>query len=110
MNVLQLSAMKGGWFVGDFMPTAYSTKAFEVSLKVHPKGERWPHHYHTKATEINLVVRGWMTLQGRELNAGDIFVLAPYEIADPVFHTDCEIVCVKTPSVPDDKVVFEVKA
>ena len=31
--------MKGGWFVGDFLPTAFKTKNFEVSYKLHKKNE-----------------------------------------------------------------------
>lgn len=110
MIVQKLADMKGGWFVGDFLPTAYPTKGFEVSFKAHKEGENWPTHYHERATEINLLVRGNMSIQDRSLSAGDIFTLAPYEIADPVFHTDCEVVCVKVPSVPDDKVVVERKS
>lgn len=104
MKQFKYTDMKGGWFIGDFSPSAYQTKRFEVSLKVHPKGEQWPAHYHEHLTEVNLLVRGRMTLQGKELNEGDIFVLEPGEIADPAFHEDCEIVCVKVPSVPGDKV------
>jgi hypothetical protein len=49
-----------------------------------------------------------MTLQNKLLTSGDIFTLNPFEIADPTFHTDCEIVCIKTPSV-NDKISFEIK-
>jgi hypothetical protein len=58
-------------------------------------------------TETNLIVSGRMVLQGREMRAGDIFVLAPYEVADPTFLEDCQIVCVKVPGdAGNDKVVF----
>lgn len=107
MQVLRIEDMKGGWFVGDFEPTAYKTKDFEVSYKVHQKGEHWDHHYHEKITEINLLTFGKMKIHGRELTTGDIFILHPYEIADPIFLEDCCIVCIKTPSVPDDKVVVK---
>ena len=40
------------------------------------------------------------------IEPGDIFVLEPKEIADPIFHEDCKIVCVKKPSIIGDK--FEV--
>lgn len=105
MIIQKLSDMKGGWFVGDFFPTAYLSKEVEVSYKVHTKGSPWPTHYHRVATEINLLVRGQMVLQRKELKTGDIFTLLPFEIADPIFITDCEIVCVKVPSVRDDKVI-----
>ena len=52
MKVNRIENMKGGWFVGNFEPTAYKTSKFEVSYKVHPKGEKWDFHYHTKVTEI----------------------------------------------------------
>ncbi len=93
--------MVGGWFVGNFEPTAYKTKDFEVSYKLHPKGQEWDVHYHTDVTEINYVIRGKMILQGKTLKTGDIFILEPYEIADPNFIEDTEIICVKTPSIND---------
>ena len=47
------------------------------------------------------MVRGNMILQGKELKTGDVFILEPYEIADPEFLEDTEIICVKTPSLND---------
>ena len=98
-----METMKGGWFIGNFEPTAHKTNDFEVSIKLHPQGEKWDVHYHKIAREINAIISGNMTLQNTHLHAGDIFVLEPGEIADPIFHTDCTIVCVKTPSVLNDK-------
>ena len=105
MRVDRIEDMKGGWFVGNFEPTAYKTNEFEVSYKVHPKGEKWDFHYHTEVTEINYLVKGTMTLQGQMVMSGDIFTLEAYEIANAEFLTDCEIVCVKTPSA-NDKISF----
>ena len=105
MKVDRIENMKGGWFVGNFEPSAYKTSDFEVSYKLHPAGEKWDYHYHTEVTEINYLVKGTMTLQGQMLMSGDIFTLEPYEIANPEFLTDCEIVCVKTPSA-NDKISF----
>jgi len=106
MQILKLEDMKGGWFIGDFEPTAHKTKDFEVSYKVHKQGEQWDHHYHRCITEINLLASGRMIMHGKELNGGDIFILKPYEVADPIFLQDCYIVCVKTPSIPNDKVII----
>jgi hypothetical protein len=44
-----------------------------------------------------------MIIQGRELNSGDVFVFEKNEIADPIFLEDCTVVCVKVPSLPNDK-------
>lgn len=103
MKTYKLKDMKGGWFIGDFEPTAYSTPDFEVSYRTHPKGEKWDVHYHKIGTEINLLVSGRMSLQDKILLSGDIFILYPYEIADPIFIEDCVVLCIKTPSAPGDK-------
>lgn len=104
MKIYNFSSMKGGWFIGNFEPTAYKTENFEVSYKIHPKGESWDLHYHEKITEINLLVKGKMIMQNKILEAGDIFVVEPYEISDPKFIEECHIVCVKTPGITMDKI------
>lgn len=106
MKIFDPNIMMRGWYVGDFEPTAYRTKDFEVSVMTHRKGESWPAHYHEKSTEINYLLEGNMTLQGRYMEAPTIFVLEPGEIADPTFHTDVKLVVIKTPSAPGDKVII----
>jgi FkbM family methyltransferase len=101
MKLYRIEDMKGGWFVGNFEPTIFKTKECEVSYKVHKKGEIWDIHYHDVCTEINLLIRGEMIMQNKTLKPGDIFVLEPFEIADPTFLEDCEIICVKVPSIND---------
>ena len=103
MKRYRIEDMKGGWFVGDFEPTAYKTQAAEVCLKYHPEGEVWPTHYHAVATEINVLVRGSMRLNGDLLGEGDVFVIDPGEVAAPEFLSDCEIIVVKVPSLTNDK-------
>lgn len=94
-----------GWFIGNFEPSAFKTDAFEVCLKKHPKGETWPKHYHKIATEINYLIRGKMNIQGITFEAGDVFILEPYDVADPDFLEDCELIVVKVPFVKDDYVI-----
>lgn len=103
MKHFHFANMIGGWFVGDFNPTAYRTCVAEVCYKHHHAGERWPTHFHAVATEVNLLVRGSMRMNGTELRPGDIFVLDPGEPATPEFLEDCELVVVKVPSVRGDK-------
>ena len=107
MEVYKYKDMKGGWFIGNFEPTIVKTKDFEVAYNNHPKGQNWPAHYHKKGTEITLLIRGKMEIQDIILNSGDIFVLKPYEIANPIFLEDCEVMIIKIPSVPGDK--FNIK-
>jgi len=107
MQVKRIEDMKGGWFIGNFDPTVLHTPDFEIGYKFHPKGEKWDVHYHKRAIEITYLVRGKMMIQGRELTSGDIFTILPYEVADPIFLEDCEVVIVKTPSVVGDKYTVE---
>jgi len=107
MHVHKMLDMKGGWFIGNFSPAVLKTSEFEVCYKEHKKGEQWETHFHKLGTEYNYLAKGKMVIQGMELNAGDIFILKPNEIADPVFLEDCSVVIVKTPSIPGDKYEVE---
>lgn len=103
MVVKKIDDFKGGWFIGNFSPAVLKTKDFEVCYKKHKKGEAWPKHYHKQAKEINYLINGKMVIQDTLLIAGDIFIIAPKEVADPKFLTDCEVIVVKVPSVKKDK-------
>lgn len=106
MDVSNISDFKGGWFIGNFEPSLLKNAGFEASVKLHKKGENWPTHYHKIATEYNVVIVGRMTIQNKTLEAGSVFVLYPFEIADPIFHEDTIIVCIKHPGANNDK--FEI--
>lgn len=95
--------MRGGWFAGNFKPAAFKTKKFEVAYKIHKKGELWSKHYHRKATEINCLVKGKMSLNRTKLNGGDIFVIEPGEAAKPKFLEECRLIVIKVPSCKKDK-------
>lgn len=103
LHPVPLSMMKNGWFIGNFKPSVLQTESFEVGYLRFEKDSVHTVHTHKIATEYNLITKGKMQIQGRILSSGDIFVLYPYEIADPVYLEDTEIVCIKVPSVPDDK-------
>lgn len=102
MKTFKIKDMTRGWFVGQFSPTAHNAP-FEVGYLKHHKGQFWSPHYHKESTEINLLVKGKMKVNGQEINEGDIFVIDPFEIAEPEFLEDCELVVVKTSSNPEDK-------
>lgn len=103
MKTGKISDFCRGWVIGDFEPSFVKTKDFEVGILKHPKGEKWPAHYHKIATEYNILISGTMKLCDIELVPGDTFILEPYEVADPTFHEDCTIVCIKVPSSTTDK-------
>ena len=93
--------------IGDFEPSIIKTKGFEVGLMKHQVGEKPAPHTHRLVTEINLVVKGKVSIANYNQYfvylPGDIFVLEPGDPSYPYFYEDTEIVCIKIPSVPDDK-------
>lgn len=105
METFKLSNMTKGWFVGNFCPSSFKTELFEVAVVSHPKDSKWDVHYHKKATEITLILEGKMKMHDKEFVKGDIFILHPYEIANPCFLEDTKVVVIKTPSVPADKYI-----
>ena len=100
--------MTGGWFIGDFDPSVYKTKDFEVAIATHKRGQKWPTHFHKVGVEINVLLEGKMKIQDQYIEAGDIFVIDPWEIADPIFLEDCKVVIVKYPSDPKDKNIIKI--
>lgn len=92
-----------GWFIGNFEPSVLRTEQFEVGVLEHKKGEQWKAHYHAVGTEYNVLLTGSMIICGETVRQGEIFIIAPNEVADPVFLEDCTVLCVKTPSLPGDK-------
>jgi len=107
MKIDHITNFKDGWFLGAFEPSVFKTDLVEVCYKKHYKNEIWPKHYHKIATEINYIINGCMSIQGIQLNKGDIFTIYPNEIADPIFLDNCELIVVKIPSVKGDKYNIE---
>lgn len=103
MKIGKISDTTRGWMIGNFEPSLLKTDLFEVAVLLHTKGQIWPAHYHKVATEYNLLISGSMYVCGEELRTGDTFIIEPGEIADPTFHEDCTIMCVKVPGQSGDK-------
>lgn len=103
MIISNLNDYTRGWIIGNFQPSVLQTQNFEVGIMYHPKGQKNTPHYHAKVTEYNILISGSMIIQNTIIKANTVFILEPYEIADPEFLEDCIVVCVKTPSIPDDK-------
>lgn len=108
MRTDKISRMTNGWLIGDFEPNVLRTSQFEIAHHVYKKGFHGVPHTHKIATEYNYIVSGRLIASGLELEAGDMFIYEPNEVADVVFLEDTNLVIVKTPSVPGDK--YEVKA
>ncbi len=103
MTISKLDQMVGGWFVGDFSPTAHRTTAAEVACKHYKAGAKEGAHVHKIATELTLLVSGKVRMNGTDIFPGQIVRLEPGEPGE--FHAleDSVTVVVKTPSVIGDK-------
>ena len=107
MIVYNLEDMYKGWFIGDFEPSTFKTNLFEVGTTIHPKGSKWDIHYHKKSIEITWLIKGKIKIQDRILKTGDIFVMYPWEIANPEFLEDSQVLVIKTPSDTTDKFIIK---
>ena len=47
-----------------------------------------------------------MIINDKDIKEGDIFVIDKYVMAAPIFLEDCELIVVKIPSVPRDKIIL----
>ena len=103
MKTFCLEDMKGGWFVGDFMPTCLKSSDCEVACKYYSKGDIEDRHVHKVATEITLIVSGHVVMNGVDYHTGDIILLEPGESADFNVLQDTVTVVVKMPSLLGDK-------
>ena len=103
MQVAKLKDMFRGWFVGAFSPAAHSTPAVEVGFKSYVKGYKEARHFHKVATEITLIYKGHVRMNGREFRDGDIVILQPMESCDFEVLEDTDTVVVKVPGAQNDK-------
>ncbi len=103
MKCYQLSDFTRGWFIGDFEPTLWQTKDFEVGVKTYQRGDREAKHCHLIACELTVIISGRFRMKNKILKAGDIVLLAPKEIVDFECLEDGANVIVKIPSIKKDK-------
>jgi hypothetical protein len=92
-----------GWFIGDFPEAVVRSKDFEVCYQVNSQDYDVAPHYHKVITEIQLVVRGRMIVNGVEFGVGDICYLEPGDHYYSSYLEPTDVVAVKFPSVPGDK-------
>lgn len=107
MKKFDFTKMKDGWFIGDFEPSAFRTKIFEVAYVEHTKSEKRQKHYHNFVTEIALVLKGKMLINGIIFSQGDILVTNPKEILETIFLEKTQILGIKTPSNVNDKILLD---
>ena len=92
-----------GWLIGNFTPSIENNKNVELGYLFHEKKSKWDYHYHKESIEINILINGRIVINNNEYNENDLFIINKNIISCPIFQTDCELICIKIPSVPHDK-------
>ena len=105
MKLHKLKDMFKGWIVGNFEPSLFKTDLVEVGVKEYKAGDKEQLHYHKVATEITLIVRGMVIMNGTLYNGGDIITIEPGESTNFEALTDTITTVVKLPCVKDDKYI-----
>lgn len=103
MRLFKLDEMIKGWFVGNFSPSAFKSNAVEVAIKCYKKGEFEERHFHKIATELTVIIKGKVMMNGKTFKDGDIIVIEPNESTDFKVLEKSITAVVKVPSVKNDK-------
>ena len=79
------------------------TKDFEVCWQGNPAGAKDIPHLHKIITELQLITKGRMIINGEEFGPGDIYMSEPGEPYYAEYLEDTQVVAIKFPSIPTDK-------
>jgi len=106
LNMFKSNVMeyKNGWILGNFSPAVIQTNDFEVCVKSFKVGDREASHYQVIATEVTVVLSGRVRMGEVLLAEDEILVVEPGEVVDFEALTDCKVLGIKFPSLPEDKV------
>lgn len=105
MQINRIEEYVNGWFLGNFSPAILRSAEYEIAVKWFKAGDSEPLHKQLIATEITVVVDGEINLGGKIFIKGDVITIPPGESAAFESITDSSLVCIKTPSLPNDKVI-----
>lgn len=100
-----LADFKLGWVVGNFEPALIQSSEIELAVKHFKRGDVEPSHKQLVATEITIVITGEIRLGDSVYGANEIVKISPGIFADFESLTDSSLVCIKYPSLPNDKIL-----
>jgi mannose-6-phosphate isomerase-like protein (cupin superfamily) len=92
-----------GWFIGNFEPTLFDTKEFEIAIKRYKSGDKESAHYHRMADEYTVVVSGRVSMNNQTYGEDDIIFIKKGESTDFISLSDSVTCVIKIPCVKDDK-------
>jgi quercetin dioxygenase-like cupin family protein len=107
MQTAQLDDLVRGWFVGGFEPSMFKTTDVEVAVQHFKAGDKEARHYHKIATEITVIVKGRVLMNGKEYTEGTIVKIDPGESTDFLAIEDTTTTVVKLPGALNDKYLVE---
>ena len=107
MKKYNLKDFEKGWFIGNFSPTLLNTEEFEVAIKYYKKGDYEEIHYHKKAVEYTIIVKGKVKMFDTIFKKGDIIEVNPYDKTSFTALSNTITVVIKTPSVKNDNFIEE---
>lgn len=105
MKKFNVKDFKLGWFIGNFEPTLFPSKDFEVAIKRYKSGDKEESHMHKISTEYTIIVSGNVLMNDVLYKEDDIIVIEPGEYTDFECLEDVVTCVVKVPSSKNDKYV-----
>jgi hypothetical protein len=105
LDKLELNNFIRGWFIGNFEPTLFKNDALEVGVKFFHSGDKEDSHKQVISTEITVICGGSVRIGKYFMEAGEVLIIYPGEFADFEAFSSGSLVCVKFPSLPNDKVL-----
>ena len=92
--------------VDEFKPSFFKSSLYEIEILKYKLGEKHIFYYHKISSEINLLLKGKMKINGCNIYTTQIFIYEPKQIICREFLEDCEILCIKIPSINDDNYII----
>lgn len=103
MKLYNWKNFKGGWFIGNFLPTIISTNDVEVCIKRYKAGDYDARHYHKIADEVTMIVEGTVLMNGITYHKNNIVLIEKGNSTDFCAITDAITCVVKLPCAKGDK-------
>jgi len=105
MNLTKITDYFKGWVVGNFNPSLFQTEDFEVAVKYYNQGDYEPKHHHKVATEITIITKGNVVMNGIPYTEGDVITIEPGDSTDFKVLDDTTTTVIKFPCVAGDKYI-----
>ena len=109
MKRFELSEFENGWIIGNFNPSIFHNREFEIAVKRYNTGETEHKHFQKTATEVTFVVSGKIRMNEEILVGNQIIELSPSEEYDFEALEKTVLVCIKYPSLPEDKIISNLR-